>query len=165
MAMEQIKKYLGREVLVEYATQDPETNPDAFKTLGAMRGKEWGAEWQTTDATTDDSPNLTQENLVTYKSSDISFDGLATKDTTKNVDELEGYVNDPAANGSPTGYPNIWLRITVPRADSLRTYTGTALLTSFRNNAPHDDVASWTLEGNSFAYTIATETADAGAGA
>lgn len=165
MAMEQIQKYLGREVLVEFATTDPETNPDAFKTLGAMRGKEWGAEWQTTDATTDDSPNLTQENLVTYKSSDISFDGLATKDTTKNVDALEEYVNDPTGNGSPTGYPNIWLRITVPRSDSLRTYTGTALLTSFRNNAPHDDVASWTLEGNSFAYTIATETADAGAGA
>lgn len=165
MAMEQIQKYLGREALVEFATQDPESNPDAFMTLGAMRGKEWGAEWQTTDSTTDDSPNLTQENLVTYKSSDISFDGLATKDTTKNVDLLEEYVNDPAANGSPTGYPNIWLRITVPRADSLRTYTGTALLTSFRNNAPHDDVASWTLEGNSFAYTIQTETADAGAGA
>lgn len=162
MAMEQIQKYLGREVLVEYATSDPEaaTDPGPWLVIGAMRGKEWGAEWQTTDATTDDSPNLTQENLVTYKSSDISFDGLATKDTTKNVDALEEYVNDPSGNGSPTGYPNIWLRITVPRGDNqLRTYTGTALLTSFRNNAPHDDVASWTLEGNSFAYTIDTATA------
>ncbi|WP_439283077.1 hypothetical protein [Salinicola halophyticus] len=86
--------------------------------------------------------------------------GLATQDTTKNVDALEDYVNDPAGNGSPTGYPNIWVSITVPRGDDkLRTYSGTALLTSFRNTAPHDDVASWTMEGNSFAYTIATETA------
>lgn len=163
MALEPIRKYLGREVVVEFALTDPtaETNPGTWMTLGAARGKEWGAEWQTTDATTDDSPELTQENLVTYKSSDISFDGLATKDTTKNVDLLEEYVNAPADNGSETGYPTVYLRITVPRTDSLRTYTGTALLTSFRNNAPHDDVASWTLEGNSFAYTIATETSAA----
>ncbi|WP_106478107.1 phage tail tube protein [Phytohalomonas tamaricis] len=163
MALEPIRKYLGREVVVEFALTDPNaaTNPGEWLTLGAARGKEWGAEWQTTDATTDDSPELTQENLVTYKTSDISFDGLATKDTTKNVDLLEEYVNAPAANGSETGYPTIYLRITAPRTDSLRTYTGTALLTSFRNNAPHDDVASWTMEGNSFAYTIATETAAA----
>lgn len=165
MAMEPIKKYLGREVVVEFAFTDPNaaTNPGEWRTIGAMRGKEWGTEWQTTDATTDDSPNQTQENLPTYKQSDISFDGLSTKDTTKNVDMLEEFVNDPAGNGSETGYPNIYLRITVPRTDSLRTYTGTALLTQFRNNAPHDDVASWTLEGNSFAYTIATETAEAAA--
>ncbi|WP_110708502.1 phage tail tube protein [Salinicola sp. CR57] len=164
MALQPIQKYMGREALVEIALTDPEasTDPGEWLTLGAMRGKEWGAEWQTTDATTDDSPNMTQENLVTYKQSDISFDGLATKDTTKNVDALEDFVNDPAGNGSATGYPTIWLRISVPRGDSqLRTYTGTALLTSFRNNAPHDDVASWTMEGNSFAYTISTESAGA----
>lgn len=159
MAMSQIQKYLGRETVVEIAFTDPNaaTNPGTWLTIGAMRGKEWGAEWQTADATTDDSPELTQENLVTYKTSEVSFDGLATKDTTKNVDALEDFVNDPVGNGSETGYPNVYLRITVPRGDSLRTYEGTALLTSFRNNSPHDDVASWTLEGNSFAYTIATE--------
>lgn len=158
MAIEQIKKYLGRETLVEFSITDPEGEPaGTWKTLGAMRGKEWGAEWQTTDATTDDSPNLTQENLVTYKSSEISFDGLATKDTTKNVDELEEYVNKPTDNGSETGYPHVYLRITVPReGETLRTYTGTALLTSFRNNSPHDDAASWTLAGSSFVYDIAT---------
>lgn len=164
MASEAPRKYLGREVLIEIALSDPNasTNPGEWLTLGAARGKEWGAEWQTTDATTDDSPENTQENLPTYKQSNISFDGLSTKDTTKNVDTLEDYVNDPAGNGSPTGYPHIWLRITTPRGESqLRTYTGTALLTSFRNNAPHDDVASWTMEGNSFAYTIATESAAA----
>lgn len=160
MAMAPIAKYLGREAVVEYATTDPGSDPSLWQALGAMRGKEWGAEWQTADATTDDSPELTMENLPTFKTSDISFDGLATKDTTKNVDALEDFVNDPVGNGSETGYPNIYLRITVPRENGdLRTYTGTALLTSFRNNAPHDDVASWTLEGNSFAYTIATETA------
>lgn len=159
MAMEQPKKYLGREALVEFTITDPEaaTDPGTWLVIGAMRGKEWGAEWQSSDATTDDSPELTQENLPTYKNSEISFDGLATKDTTKNVDMLEEFVNDPAGNGSETGYPHIYLRITVPRGETLRTYTGTALLTSFRNSAPHDDVASWTLEGNSFAYTIASE--------
>lgn len=160
MAMTPIKKYLGREAVVEFSITDPSSDPLLWLPLGAMRGKEWGAEWQTADATTDDSPELTQENLVTYKSSEVSFDGLSTKDATKNVDMLEDFVNDPVGNGSETGYPNIYLRITVPRENGdLRTYTGTALLTSFRNNAPHDDVASWTLEGNSFAYTISTETA------
>lgn len=162
MAITQIQKYLGRETVVEIALTNPDdtTTPGEWLVIGAMRGKEWGAEWQTADATTDDSPELTQENLVTYKTSEISFDGLSTKDTTKNVDKLEDFVNDPVGNGSETGYPNVYLRITVPRASGdMRTYTGTALLTSFRNNAPHDDAASWTMEGNSFAYTIATEPA------
>lgn len=162
MAMDPVKKYLGREALVELAFTDPNaaTEPGEWLTIGAMRGKEWGAEWQTTDATTDDSPELTQESLPTYKASEISFDGLATKDTTKNVDAVEDFVNDPVANNSETGYPHVYLRITVPRPNGdLRTYTGTALLTSFRNTAPHDDVATWSLSGNSFAYTIATEAA------
>lgn len=35
--MEQIKKYLGREALVEYTTEDPTANEDAYNVLGAMR--------------------------------------------------------------------------------------------------------------------------------
>lgn len=162
MAIDLTGKYLGREALVEFSVTDPDaaTDPGTWLTLGAMRGKEWGAEWQTTDATTDDSPNLTQEELVTYKTSEISFDGLATKDSTKNVDLLEEYVNDPVGGGSETGYPHVYLRISVPRGDAdtpeLRTYTGNVMLTSFRNNSPHDAVASWSLSGSSFIYDIET---------
>lgn len=151
-----LEKYLGRDVVIEFSITEPEDESD-WSVLGSMRGKEWGTEWTTTDATTDDSPNQTQENLPTYKTGNISFDGVATKDTTKNVDLLEEFVNDPADNGSVTGYPHVWLRITVPRGeDTLRQYAGCALLTSFQNTAPHDDVATWSLEGSSFAYTIET---------
>ncbi|WP_417861844.1 phage tail tube protein [Vreelandella venusta] len=151
-----IEKYLGRDTVVEFSITEPATEED-WNVLGSMRGKEWGSEWTTTDATTDDSPNLTQEELPTYKTGSISFDGVATKDTTKNVDLLEDFVNDPATNGSVTGYPHVWLRISVPRgADTLRVYQGCALLTSFQNTAPHDDVATWSLEGSSFSYTPET---------
>lgn len=154
-----IEKYMGREAVVEFSIAEPVDEAD-YSVLGSMRGKEWGTEWTTTDATTDDSPNLTQENLPTYKTGSISFDGVATRDTTKNVDDLEEFVNDPAGNGSVTGYPHVWLRISVPRGDdTLRVYEGCALLTSFQNTAPHDDVATWSMEGSSFAYTIETVSA------
>lgn len=147
----------GRDFIVEFAFKEPANESD-YKRLGSMRGKEFGAEWQTDDATTDTSPAFTQTNVVTNKQSSISFDGVCTHDALLHVDDIELFVNDPSKfNGDGCGQPRLYLRVTRMKGcngESIRQYTGTALITSFRITAPYDGTATWALEGSDFAYTI-----------
>jgi predicted secreted protein len=137
--------FVGRDVIVSFSlNQSTTVVPSDFKRLGAVRGKEFGPEWDTVDVTADDSPNQLKENLVTFKTFNISLDGIAREEEIKNQDELEDYIIAPV-NDQPCG----WLRIVRPSKGGSKTYDVPVLFTSFRITAPYDDGSTWSLEAPS----------------
>ena len=141
--------FVGRSVLL-YWSDDPSTTvvPDDadFMRLGGIRGKEYGPEWETADATSDTSPDFTRENLVTFKNNNISLNGVIRQESSSNQLELQDFIDSPpdANNNQPCG----WLRIVEPIEgdNEFRQTSVPVIFTSWRKSAPHDDVATWTLE-------------------
>ena len=140
--------FVGRDVIVYYSTnQDNDVVPNDFVRLGAVRTKDFGPEWDTVDATADDSPNNLRENLVTFKTFNISLGGVTRTEEQKNLDVLEDYVISPA-NNQPCG----WIRVVRPTAhggNTSKQYDVPVIFTSFRQSAPFDDLVQWTVEAPS----------------
>ena len=147
--------YTGRDVIVSFSlNQDPTVVPNDFKRLGAVRGKDFGTEWETTDVTADDSPNLQKENLVTFKSFPITLDGISREEETKNQDELEDYTIVPT-NDQPCG----WLQIVRPSAsggNTLKTYQVPVIFTQFKIGAAYDAGVTFNLESMSNGAVVIT---------
>lgn len=137
--------FTGRDVVVYYAFGCPETQPaaSAYHRLGMMRGKTVNAEWETADATGDMSAAFTQENLVTYKNISFSGDGVTRKEDVYAQNALKRHVYNPPAE---TSYqPYVWFKIISPNDIT----EGPFLVNSWGDEAPHDDVATWSIEAAS----------------
>ncbi|MCK7562538.1 phage tail tube protein [Citrobacter koseri] len=137
--------FTGRDVVVYYAIGCPESQPanGDYKRLGMMRGKTTGAEWETADATADMSAAFTQENLVTYKNISFSGDGVTRKEDVYAQNALKRHVYNPPAETS--NQPYVWLKIISPNDIT----EGPFMVTSWQDEAPHDDVATWSIEASS----------------
>lgn len=134
--------FLGRDVAVFYAIACPNAKPsaEAYKALGMMRGKTLSVEWETADATADKSADYTKESLVTYKSISFSGDGVSRTEEIHNQKALKRHVINP---GETTGaQPYVWLKLVSP----LDVTEGPFLCTSFKEEDPHDDVSTWSIE-------------------
>src|SRR5690606_5704026 len=72
------QKFVGRTAILAYAIGCGDRMPAAadWKRLGAMRAKEQTIEWETTDATADDSIGALRENLATFQTLSVSGDGV-----------------------------------------------------------------------------------------
>ncbi|MFV0411143.1 MAG: Ig-like domain-containing protein [Paracoccus sp. (in: a-proteobacteria)] len=150
-------KYTGRVVVLEYAIGCGDALPVEadWKRFGAMRTKEFSLEWDTTDATADDSIGALKENLATFQSLKISGDGVckASGSGAANLIELTKHVANPAATGNQ---PFVWLRMTFPDI----TFTAFMILTTMSRSAPHDNVTTYSMEANATASDFGLIVAD-----
>ncbi|MBV7482526.1 phage tail tube protein [Bordetella sp. BOR01] len=148
MAVCKNKKYVGRDVVLEYVIGCGDVLPAAneWKRFGAMRTKEFTAEWDSTDATADDSIGSLRENLATFLSLTMSGDGTLTLtgEGAANLKEMTKHFLNPVAT---SGQPVAWFRMTFPDL----TFTAFMLLTSFSRSAPFDDVATYSMEATATA--------------
>ncbi|MBX2848956.1 MAG: phage tail protein [Acidiferrobacterales bacterium] len=134
---------IGRDYAVYYSYDTSRTViPTNYFRVGSLRNKSFGVEWETVDATTDTSRNQTRENLVTFKSFNPSFSGLADDDETLKLDELEDYITNPAS-----GQPRGWIRLERPAKNgTIKTYDIPVQSTSFNFTANYDQPAEFNFE-------------------
>lgn len=137
--------FLGRDVAVFYAIACPNAEPsdDDYKPLGMMRGKTLSVEWETADATADKSANYTKESMVTYKSVSFSGDGVSRTEDIYNQKLLKRHTINP--DKTTGNQPYVWLKIVSP----FDVTKGPFLCTSFKEEDPHDDVSTWSIECSS----------------
>jgi predicted secreted protein len=136
-------KYVGRDVVLEYFIGCGDTKPTdtQWKRLGSMRTKEFNLEWDSTDATADDSVGSLRENLATFISLKISGDGTlkVSGGGSENIIEMTKHVANPVATG---GQPLAWFRMTFPDL----TFTAFMLVSKMSRSAPYDNVATYSLD-------------------
>lgn len=137
---------VGRDILVYLSLTNSSTPPDdeEFTELGALRGLEYGPEWDTADTTARGTGSgFSRTALVTYKNNDISMDGLKiiNDDFLYSVEQHVEFPPDDMRN-----QPYAWVRIIEPREDG-KTITKDypSLLTSFRQSAPYDTEYTYTM--------------------
>lgn len=135
-------KYVGRTVVLDYAIGCGDALPaDAdWERFGSLRTKEFNLQWETTDATADDSISALRENLATFQTLEISGDGVCKASGTGSAAliELTKHVANPAATA---GQPVAWMRMTFPDI----TFTAFMLISSLARSAPYDDVVTFSL--------------------
>ncbi len=141
-------KYVGRDVVLEYFIGCGDQLPTEadWKRFGSMRTKEFNLEWETTDATADDSIGSLRENLATFQTLSISGDGTLKVSGTgaANLIEITKHVASPTATG---GQPVVWMRMTFPDL----TFIAFMLISNMSRSAPFDDVATYSLEASATA--------------
>lgn len=140
-------KYVGKGVIIEYAIACPEDRPASgdYLRLGAMRTKEFNLEWETADATADDSIGSLRENLATFQTATVSGDGVLVNSADGSaLTELTKHFANPVAT---SGQPVVWMRMTFPDV----TFEAAMLLTTLSRSAPYDDVATYSLEASATA--------------
>ncbi|MFA5489618.1 MAG: phage tail tube protein [Candidimonas sp.] len=142
------QKFVGRDVVMEYFIGCGDELPGAndWKRFGSMRTKEFTLEWETTDATADDSIGALRENLATFQTLSISGDGVvkAAGSGAANLIELTKHVANPAAT---SGQPVAWVRMTFPDL----TFTAFMIVTNMSRSAPFDDVVTYSFEASATA--------------
>ena len=140
--------FIGRETSLEFAISCGDALPleADWKFIGALRSNSLSTEYDTVDATADDSINSIREMLATYKTVTISTDGVARRADTATVHQTElllHYLNPTATNGQPV----VWLRRTDPRI----TVVGYFLLSTYDLEAPYDEISTFSIEASSTA--------------
>jgi predicted secreted protein len=104
--------------------------------LGAARNKSITMSADTVDATADDSVGSFRDTLITYKTFEVSIDGVTKRDdgTTTNQQLLfNHFVTDEQ--------PYAWIRLTGP----INTVIGFCILTEFSQEFPYDEIATYSL--------------------
>lgn len=138
-------KYVGRDVVLEYFIGCGDVLPleNQWKRLGSMRTKDFTLEWETSDATADDSIGALRDNLATFQSLSVSGDGTlkASGVGSASLIEITKHVANPAATG---GQPVAWVRLTFPDL----TFTAFMIITNMSRSAPYDDVATYSFEAS-----------------
>lgn len=136
-----LSKYVGRDVILEHfiGCADAVPTADDWALIGSMRTKEMTLEWETTDATTDDSVGSLRENLATFQTMSISGDGVAKATGANNLVALTKHVAKPVAT---SGQPFAWIRMTFPDL----TFTCFMMITNLSRSAPFDDVVTFSFE-------------------
>lgn len=141
-------KFVGRDVVMEYVIGCPDELPleEEWQRFGSMRTKEFNLEWETTDATADDSIGALRESLATFQTLSISGDGVVKVSGAgaANLIELTKHVANPAATG---GQPFAWVRMTFPDL----TFTCFMIISSMSRSAPFDDVVTYSFEASATA--------------
>lgn len=138
--------YSGKDVALEYALACGDVDPLGvgfnWLPLGAMRTKEFGLTWDTTDASSDQSIGALRENIATFKSLTISGDGVAYRTDTarSNLKALTKHVFNPGDDFADQ--PVAWLRMTFPDL----TFIAYMIINDLSRSAPHDDVVTFSLE-------------------
>lgn len=133
-------KYTGRDVVLEYVIGCGDTIPSEseWKRLASMRTKDFTVDWDSADATADDSIGALRENLPTFQSLTMSGDGTA-KASDPNQVEFAKHAIKPDATG---GKPYVWLRQTFPDL----TFIAFTMISSYSRSAPYDDVVTFSIE-------------------
>lgn len=131
-------KFVGKSVLAEFALACGDVDPMTLTwlPLGAARNKSLTMSADTVDATADDSVGGFRDTLITYKTFEVSIDGVTKRDdgTTSNQQLLfNHFVTDPQ--------PYVWIRLTGP----INTVIGFCILTEFSQEFPYDDIATYSL--------------------
>lgn len=131
-------KFVGKSVLAEFALACGDVDPLTLTwlPLGAARNKSLTMSADTVDATADDSVGGFRDTLITYKTFEVSIDGVTKRDdgTTSNQQMLfNHFVTDPQ--------PYVWIRLTGP----INTVTGFCILTEFSQEFPYDDIATYSI--------------------
>lgn len=137
--------FVGRDVTVEFAIADETASLGSLSwaTLGMMRGKSLNTNWDTADATADDSPAYTRQNLVTFKQIEFSGDGVTYTDAAFNQATFKAHViNPPSSTGDQ---PKVWFRLTAPDGVTV----GPFIVTEWSEERPYDDVATWSISAMS----------------
>lgn len=139
-------KYVGRDVPMEFFIGCGDLMPEEadWVPIGALRSKEASVEWDTVDATADDTVGAIREMLATYKTYTISADGVCKRadGTESNQTLLYKHVLDPIATG---GQPVAWVRITYPDV----TVVCLMLFSTMSRSVPYDEVATFSVEATS----------------
>lgn len=133
-------KFVGRVATVEYVIGCGDVMPaeDDWKVLGACRSKTQSFNWDTVDATADDTVGNTRDTLATWLNYELSVDGVCRKDEAANQVQLEDHFISPTETG---GQPIALFRITTPS----RTTICAMLMSEYSLEYPNDDVATWSL--------------------
>lgn len=137
-------KFVGKDVLFEFALAcgDVAVEDLNWLPLGACRNKSQTMSSDTVDATADDSVGGIRETLTTYKTFEVSVDGVTKRDdgTTANQYVLfQHYITDPQ--------PYVWIRLTGP----IKTTIAFCVLTEFSEEYPYDDVATYSIAASATA--------------
>jgi uncharacterized protein YjdB len=131
-------KFVGKSVLAEFALACGDADPLTLTwlPLGAARNKSLTMSADTVDATADDSVGSFRDTLITYKTFEVSIDGVTARDDGTTVNQqllFDHFVTDPQ--------PYVWLRLTGP----INTVMGFCVLTEFSQEFPYDDVATYSM--------------------
>lgn len=137
-------KFVGKEVLFEFALACGDVDPNTLTwlPLGACRNKSQSMSSDTVDATADDSVGSFRDTLTTFKTFEVTVDGVTKLDdgTTTNQHVLfTHYVTDPQ--------PYVWIRLTGP----IKTVVAFCVLTQFDEEAPYDDVMTYSIAASATA--------------
>lgn len=148
--------YVGRDVALEYGLAcgdvDPRLPGFNWTPFAAMRTKEFGLTWDTADASSDASVDNLRENLATFKTLEISGDGVAQRAVTAGESaftQLTKHVANPGPDFSDQ--PVIWLRMTFPDL----TFIAYMLVSELSRSATYDDVVT-------FSFTASAASSDFG---
>ncbi|MNZ12934.1 Phage major tail protein 2 [compost metagenome] len=145
------KKYVGREVLLEFAISCGDTEPleADWKVFGAGRSKTLSLTYDTVDATADDSEGAIRDSLATWLTCEMSMDGVCRRGDTTDSNQaalLKHYIN-PTATG---GQPIIMARLTMPDV----TITSAMLMSEYSREFPNDDVATYSISLTATSSTV-----------
>lgn len=131
-------KYVGKRVLLEFALACGDVDPNTLSwlKLGGVRNKSVNRSSDTIDVTTDDSFGNIRETLTTFKTFELSADGLTKLEdgTTTNQKLLSDHYDE-----DEQGY--VWFRLTGP----IKTTIAFCVLTEFSEEMPYDDAMSFSI--------------------
>ena len=139
--------YVGRDVALEigYACGDVDPLAPDFNWIpfASLRTKEFNLTWDTADATSDSSPNSLRENLATFKTLEISGDGVAKQATLAGEVSTFTQLTKHVANPGPefSDQPVVWLRMTFPDL----TFIAYMLVSDISRSAAFDDVVTFSF--------------------
>lgn len=135
----------GKTASVSFEIQPPSfSGSHTWVTLGMMRTKSIGGTWDVADSTADSTPNSATTGLATRRSFTFSGDGVSYDDTAYHQRTLKNHFFNP---GSSTGNrPEVWFKIEYPSGES---FIGPFNITSWKDDAPEKDVATWSIEAAS----------------
>lgn len=131
-------KFVGKDVLLEFALACGDVEPGtlSWMKLGAGRNKSINISSDTVDATADDSSGSFRDTLTTFKTFELSVDGVTRRDDGTSTNQyvlLNHYITDPQ--------PYVWFRLTGP----IKTVVAFCVLTEFSEEAPYDDVMTYSI--------------------
>jgi len=137
-------KFVGKEVLLEFALACGDVDPNTLSwlPLGACRNKSQSISSDTVDATADDSSGSFRDTLTTFKTFELSADGVTKADdgtTTNQYVLFNHYITDPQ--------PYVWFRLTGP----IQTTVAFCVLTEYSSEAPYDDVMTYSIAASATA--------------
>lgn len=143
----ELPSYVGRDVTMEYALAcgdvDPRPPEFVWTRFGAMRTKEFTMNWDTADTTADDSVGGLRGNLATFKTFEVTGDGVAR--LREKGGGPSGFVTLSKHFANPgeeySNQPVVWIRMTFPDL----TFIAYMLMSELSRSAPYDDVVTFSF--------------------